>query len=149
MSNMVPAEIEGLITATSKLKNALTSVQDDLANKVIGKCFKIKGITNARIVAVNPDSGKIVFETIESSYDHRRHLWCIIRYEEANLSTVWESKDLFVPSSSLEYNSNLAAALRHAGTRWDMKCVRDLRGEFMETHQLDNYVWVRRKTETV
>lgn len=138
---MVPAEIEGLITATSKLKNALTSVQDDLANKVIGKCFKIKGITNARIVAVNPDSGKIVFETIESSYDHRRHLWCIIRYEEANLSTVWESKDLFVPSSSLKYNSNLAAALRHAGTRWDMKCVRDLRGEFMETHQLDNYVW--------
>lgn len=138
---MVPAEIEGLITATSKLKNALTSVQDDLANKVIGKCFKIKGITNARIVAVNPDSGKIVFETIESSYDHRRHLWCIIRYEEASLSTVWESKDLFVPSSSLEYNSNLAAALRHAGTRWDMKCVRDLRGEFMETHQLDNYVW--------
>ena len=138
---MVPAEIEGLITATSKLKNALTSVQDDLANKVIGKCFKIKGITNARIVAVNPDSGKIVFETIESSYDHRRHLWCIIRYEEANLSTVWESKDLFVPSSSLEYNSNLAAALRHAGTRWDMKCVRDLRGEFMETHQLDNDVW--------
>lgn len=138
---MVPAEIEGLITATSKLKNALASVQDDLANKVIGKCFKIKGITNARIVAVNPDSGKIVFETIESSYDHRRHLWCIIRYEEANLSTVWESKDLFVPSSSLEYNSNLAAALRHAGTRWDMKCVRDLRGEFMETHQLDNYVW--------
>ena len=75
-----------------------------------------------------------MFETIESSYDHRRHLWCIIRYEEANLSTVWES-------SSLEYNSNLAAALRHAGTRWDMKCVRDLRGEFMETHQLDNYVW--------
>lgn len=138
---MVPAEIEGLITATSKLKNALTSVQDDLASKVIGKCFKIKDITNARIVAVNPDSGKIVFETIESSYDHRRHLWCIIRYEEANLSTVWESKDLFVPSSSLEYNSNLAAALRHAGTRWDMKCVRDLRGEFMETHQLDNYVW--------
>ena len=138
---MVPAEIEGLITATSKLKNALTSVQDDLASKVIGKCVKIKGITNARIVAVNPDSGKIVFETIESSYDHRRHLWCIIRYEEANLSTVWESKDLFVPSSSLEYNSNLAAALRHAGTRWDMKCVRDLRGEFMETHQLDNYVW--------
>ena len=82
-----------------------------------------------------------MFETIESSYDHRRHLWCIIRYEEANLSTVWESKDLFVPSSSLEYNSNLAAALRHAGTRWDMKCVCDLRGEFMETHQLDNYVW--------
>lgn len=30
---MVPAEIEGLITATSKLKNALTSVQDDLASK--------------------------------------------------------------------------------------------------------------------
>ena len=138
---MVPAEIEGLITATSKLKNALTSVQDALASKAVGKCFQIKGITNARIVAVNPDSGKIVFETIESSYDHRRHLWCIIRYEEANLSTVWESKDLFVPSSSLEYNSNLAAALRHAGTRWDMKCVRDLRGEFMETHQLDNYVW--------
>lgn len=141
MNSLIPSEIEGLITASSKLKNALLSVQDNLANQVIGKCFKIKGITHARIVAINPETEKIVFETVESSYDHRNHLWCIIRYEETNLSTVWESKDLFIPSSSLEYNSNLAAALRHAGTRWDMKCVKDLRGEFMESHQLDNYIW--------
>lgn len=141
MDNYIPLEIEGLIAATSKLKDALVSVQNDLASQVIGKCFKIKGITNARIVAVNPETKKIVFETVESKYDHRNHLWCIIKYEETNLSTVWESKDLFIPSSNLEYNNNLAAALRHAGTRWDMKCVKDLRGEFMESRQLDNYIW--------
>lgn len=115
MNNYIPSEIEGLIAATSKLKDALVSVQNDLASQVIGKCFKIKGITNARIVAVNPETKKIVFETVESVYDHRNHLWCIIKYEETNLSTVWESKDLFIPSSNLEYNNNLATALRHAG----------------------------------
>lgn len=104
-----------MVAATSKLKDALVSVQNDLASQIIGKCFKIKGITNARIVAVNPETKKIVFETVESVYDHRNHLWCIIKYEETNLSTVWESKDLFIPSSNLEYNNNLAAALRHAG----------------------------------
>jgi hypothetical protein len=111
MDNYIPSEIEGLIAATSKLKDALVSVQNDLASQVIGKCFKIKGITNARIVAVNPETKKIVFETVESKYDHRNHLWCIIKYEETNLSTVWESKDLFIPSSNLEYNNNLAALL--------------------------------------
>ena len=96
MNNYIPSEIEGLIAATSKLKDALVSVQNDLASQVIGKCFKIKGITNARIVAVNPETKKIVFETVESVYDHRNHLWCIIKYEETNLSTVWESKDLYL-----------------------------------------------------
>ena len=89
MDNYIPSEIEGLIAATSKLKDALVSVQNDLASQVIGKCFKIKGITNARIVAVNPETKKIVFETVETKYDHRNHLWCIIKYEETNLSTVW------------------------------------------------------------
>lgn len=67
MDNYIPSEIEGLIAATSKLKDALVSVQNDLASQVIGKCFKIKGITNARIVAVNPETKKIVFETVESN----------------------------------------------------------------------------------
>lgn len=52
-----------MIAATSKLKDALVSVQNDLASQVIGKCFKIKGITNARIVAVNPETKKIVLWT--------------------------------------------------------------------------------------
>ena len=43
MDNYIPSEIEGLIAATSKLKDALVSVQNDLASQVIGKCFKIKG----------------------------------------------------------------------------------------------------------
>ena len=43
MNNYIPSEIEGLIAATSKLKDALVSVQNDLASQVIGKCFKIKG----------------------------------------------------------------------------------------------------------
>lgn len=42
MDNYIPSEIEGLIAATSKLKDALVSVQNDLASQVIGKCFKIK-----------------------------------------------------------------------------------------------------------
>lgn len=141
MSETNSLNIEGLISVATKLKSTLATVQEDIALKVIGKCFKIKSITHARIVAVNIDAGKVIFETVESSYDHRNHLWCIIRYEEANLSTVWESKDLFIPSNSLEYNNNLAAALRMAGTRWDMKCVKDLRGAFMETHQVSDYIW--------
>lgn len=44
MDNYIPSEIEGLIAATSKLKDALVSVQNDLASQVIGKCFKIKGL---------------------------------------------------------------------------------------------------------
>ena len=39
MDNYIPSEIEGLIAATSKLKDALVSVQNDLASQVIGKCF--------------------------------------------------------------------------------------------------------------
>ena len=34
MNNYIPSEIEGLIAATSKLKDALVSVQNDLASQV-------------------------------------------------------------------------------------------------------------------
>ena len=34
MDNYIPSEIEGLIAATSKLKDALVSVQNDLASQV-------------------------------------------------------------------------------------------------------------------
>lgn len=91
MSETNSLNIEGLISVATKLKSTLATVQEDIALKVIGKCFKIKSITHARIVAVNIDAGKVIFET------------------------VWESKDLFIPSNSLEYNNNLAAALRMAG----------------------------------
>ena len=68
MDNYIPSEIEGLIAATSKLKDALVSVQNDLASQVIGICFKIKGITNARIVAVNPETKKNVSKHKGSKY---------------------------------------------------------------------------------
>lgn len=52
--------------------------------------------------------------------------------------------DNYIPSEIeglIAATSKLKDALRHAGTRWDMKCVKDLRGEFMESRQLDNYIW--------
>lgn len=41
MDNYIPSEIEGLIAATSKLKDALVSVQNDLASQVIQRLRRL------------------------------------------------------------------------------------------------------------